>query len=1443
MTYGPGALSPEHYAEITIDSAVCDEVALARGYRTLTGTGADRDELNDLGFKPFVWGRDDAYPGLLIPMHGADGTVRGHQFKPAVPRKRVKTDQTSVPVKYETPPGSPNVVDVPAYTRNVLADISVPLWITEGMKKTDSLVSQGLAAIGLTGVFNWKQKHGVLGDWEEIPLKGRVIVVCFDADAAGNRNVQLAMSRLGAWLRTRGASTVHYLVVPAKVGESDVKGVDDYFAAGGDLETLRAAASQTAPGAGEKDAAFTDAFLVEELAEALDGQYCWASGLGWLRWTGRTWKEVSDVEPLEAVRVWASEQFDRVLTQQRQEPARNMGGQIMGWRAVLGKSRLTALRDLARGLLQKDAAEFDGDPDLLTVENGTLHLPTGKLLPFDPAHCITKAADAEYRPGFTHPLWTKALRAITEDMHPWYQDRLGQALTGYPVPDHTLVIAHGSGSNGKSTIVSTVRRTMGDYGVLISDRVLMASPDAHPTELMDLRGARYAVMEETPEARHLNVQRLKTVLGSESIKARRIRQDPVEFLASHSLFINTNYRPVVTETDWGTWRRLSLMPFPFTFKKPGRPLDSPWDREGDPALAYASNDPEVRSAALGWMAEGARAWYARGRMMLPSPERVEKETREWRAETDLILGFSDECLRFDREAFTQTRDMLTAFNEWAGERGHRPWNDRTFATRFGDHDTVRGAKVKQGRFSVKGKQLRGWSGVEINKDGQDPWTGERAPEEPPAPEYPGQDGILVYDDWGSVVGLDQPERECWSCDRVGCEGCEPKALVALGFDLETADAEKLFTGGHEGPFVRLGGTITDAGRTALGSEGLAVVRQLEHVDVIYGHNIFGFDLLALAHHHGADYDKLAEKSIDTRVVAGLIDPPLSKGMPNGYYGLDQVAHRLGHEGKTDDLKGLAKRHGGYDKIPVDSREYQDYLRGDLAATKAVYERLTEQMIGANWSDLTDYAKREMQVVALQNRMTLNGWAVDTDLLAERVAHEDAQRAEAVQLMHERYAMPLARPDRYKLLPKKEWPEEFRVRTLFHGWSWTDVEDEDGEPTGVRQLTWGAKARNRWGVARRYMNLFPEAAVARGLAVRIPGEPYASPWATDGGRAAIIEAFKAAGADTWPTSLKSGQLMLSADAMGETPWFDTDRKKSLPGMLQIHGDKPGVRAVVETLSLATGARAKYAEIAQFVTPQGRVHGWVSAAQGSGRWGTTKPALANMGKRGAAGKERAVMVADPGHVLLTCDLSQVDLRAMAGLSQDPAYMALLAPGRDAHMEMALVYFGVQNDETRQKTKAFNHAGNYGQGPAAVSERTGIPLDKCYEIAQAKKDAYPVLAEYIEGVRTLASTGALLDNGFGRLMRPDPERAYTQGPALMGQGAARDIMCESLLRLVKRAPDVRPYLRGVVHDEVILSVPEDEIASWAATLEQAFTWEWRGVPILCEVSKPAFRWSDCK
>ena len=1448
------ALSAEHREELFISSGIHEEIADARGYRTLTGTGEDRDFLESLGYKPAIHARDETYPALLIPMRGMDGEIRNHQIKPAVPRTKLKDDGTRVPIKYETPPGTSNVVDVPAATAELLrAEPTRPVWITEGMKKTDSLASQGMAALGLVGVFSWRHKHGVLGDWEEIPIKGRPAVICFDADAASNRNVQLAMSRLGAWLKTRGVTTVHYLVVPGTVGDTPVKGVDDYFAAGGTLEDLTAAATTVPPGVTEKDAAFTDAVLVEDLAEALEGRFCWAHGLGWLGWNGRVWKDVSDVEPLEAVRVWATGQYDAAVDEQKRDRSKDLAGKVASWRSILGKTRLTALRDLSRGLLQHSAEDFDGDPDLLTAENGTVHLPTGKLLPFDPLHCITKMAGAEYRPGAQHPQWTAALEAVPEDLRPWFMDRMGQALTGYATPDHMMVIAHGGGSNGKSTVMDIAKKTVGDYGVLVSDRVLMASPDAHPTELMDFRGARYALMEETPEARHLNVQRFKQVIGTPTIKARKMRMDTVEFIATHSLFINTNYRPTITETDHGTWRRLSLMPWPYTFRKPGQALTGPYDRVGDPALAYAAGNAGVRAAALAWMVEGARQWYARGRMMLPQPERVERETRDWRAETDLILGFADDCLHFTSDAFTQTSEMLKEFNDWVGERGHRPWNDRTFASRFGAHDVVRAAKVNQGRWSIGGKQQRGWSGVEIRKDGMDPFSGERdeppscepyedlyrevsegptAPEcppgvhsmfdfcpggcmepsvpgergEPPAPEWDGDDtDDIVIDDWAQEVV--RPESQ---------EPNRTTSPVAIGFDLETADADKLFLGGHEGPFVRLCGVITEDCEAVIPNERTTLAT-LNNADVIYGHNILGFDLLALAHHHGADYDALAAKAVDTLVLARLIDPPLSKGMPNGYYGLDQTAQRLGHEGKSDDLRALAKRYGGYDRIPLDSREYQDYLRGDLAATKAVYDALPYE--GVVYKELPDYAKREMgEVVPLQNRMTLNGWAVDTELLAERVAHEDAQRAEAVRILAEEYGMPTHRPDRFKLRPKKEWP-----------WDW------QSEPVGPM--------RNRVAAAD------PDdirSLTRMGVIERIPGEKYEAPWATDGGREAIERALTAAGAKHLPRT-KSGALALSSDALGDKPWFNTDTAKSQPGLMQVYAGNEALGRVVELVLQATGARRKYAEVAKWVTDKGRVHAMIGDAQGSGRWAHIKPGISTMGKRGAGAAERDIMVADPGHVLITCDLSQVDLRAMAGLSGCPDYREILMPGRDPHMEMADVYFGERTEESRQGTKAFNHAGNYGQGPKAVSERTGIPLAKCYEIQQAKADAYPRLAEYIEEVREEAASGRLLDNGFGRLMRPDPARAYTQGPALMGQGAARDIMCESLLRLVRAADaagrNVRPYLRAVVHDEVVLSVPALEKEWWVQVLGEAFTWEWRGVPILCEVSKAAYRWSECK
>jgi DNA polymerase-1 len=122
---------------------------------------------------------------------------------------------------------------------------------------------------------------------------------------------------------------------------------------------------------------------------------------------------------------------------------------------------------------------------------------------------------------------------------------------------------------------------------------------------------------------------------------------------------------------------------------------------------------------------------------------------------------------------------------------------------------------------------------------------------------------------------------------------------------------------------------------------------------------------------------------------------------------------------------------------------------------------------------------------------------------------------------------------------------------------------------------------------------------------------------------------------------------------------------------------------------------------------------------------------------------------------------------------------------------------------------------------------------------RQRFPRLVEWKNEVDEEAASGRLLDNGFGRMMRPNPERSYTQGPALMGQGAARDIMMTGLLNLPE---SILPMLRVQVHDEIVLSVPADAVEDVRRTVLEALQFEWKGVPILADSSPAAPDWAGC-
>lgn len=244
--YGSG-LFPQH-AELLRASAVPPEVARARQYRSVD----TKARLEALHFGP----AQRLVPGLLVPLHDADGRCVGFQYRPDEPR----TSANGRPVKYETPPKQPNRLDVPPGVGPLLGDPAVPLWVTEGARKADAAAALGIACVSLSGVWNWRTTNSdggkvALPDWQDVALNGRRVVLAFDSDSRSNPSVGKALDALAGYLTSKGA-TVGVCSLPN--GTDGKTGLDDYLAAGhdrDDLEQLVEAMTATARPAVKESAA------------------------------------------------------------------------------------------------------------------------------------------------------------------------------------------------------------------------------------------------------------------------------------------------------------------------------------------------------------------------------------------------------------------------------------------------------------------------------------------------------------------------------------------------------------------------------------------------------------------------------------------------------------------------------------------------------------------------------------------------------------------------------------------------------------------------------------------------------------------------------------------------------------------------------------------------------------------------------------------------------------------------------------------------------------------------------------------------------------------------------------------------------------------------------------------------------------------------------------
>lgn len=201
--------------------------------------------------------------------------------------------------------------------------------------------------------------------------------------------------------------------------------------------------------------------------------------------------------------------------------------------------------------------KFDRDPFLLNVQNGTLDLRTMTLRPHDPNDMITKITNAEYDANATGPEFDTYFREVQPRAEKRQQilQGLGYSLNGRY--GEVAFVHVGSGGNGKSTLLKLVARTLGDYAVSVSWRVLnKAGEDSHDTYLAELEGKRYAVVQMG--GRSLSSEQLRTIVAEPDFKARGMRQDSRTIDSSHTLHIAQNEAPPPS-VDASTERRLIVI--------------------------------------------------------------------------------------------------------------------------------------------------------------------------------------------------------------------------------------------------------------------------------------------------------------------------------------------------------------------------------------------------------------------------------------------------------------------------------------------------------------------------------------------------------------------------------------------------------------------------------------------------------------------------------------------------------------------------------------------------------------------------------------------------------------------------------------------------------------------------------------------------------------------
>lgn len=354
-----------------------------------------------------------------------------------------------------------------------------------------------------------------------------------------------------------------------------------------------------------------------------------------------------------------------------------------------------------------DYSEFDSKPYLYNCQNGTFNLKSGELQKHNPEDMLTQISGVSYNPEAKCDRWERYINEVMNNDQA--SINLLQMIAGYCLSGSTkfecfFMLYGGSTRNGKGTFNNTMMKMHGDYAKVLNPESLSvksfySNSEAPNESIASLAGARYVCVSEPGESLVLNSDLVKTLTGGDPIKARFLRQNSFVYTPAFKIVINTNFLPTILDDTIFSSDRLVLLNFERHFNAENR----------DNSLKGLFTKLGNISAIFNWCYEGYKMLEQAGEFAMP--EKSRRLFEQYRAESDTLQQFIDECLIKCDGARVTFKAVYERYKEWSKENGYSQYSKKTLKKRMG----------KKVCIDVYANQDRVFD-YEIAEDFQNPFT-------------------------------------------------------------------------------------------------------------------------------------------------------------------------------------------------------------------------------------------------------------------------------------------------------------------------------------------------------------------------------------------------------------------------------------------------------------------------------------------------------------------------------------------------------------------------------------------------------------------------------------------------------------------------------------------------------------------------------------------------